>query len=143
LDEDRHDHVELGGRPRPSDKVHLLKLHIDSSQRRQRTRFLEGIGREVEREDVEAELGEPDPVAAFAIRQRKRSLASLEAMRLALQECVRRGSEQVVRRCKTRFPTLQFRHESFQSRSAWWVALHYPILIWQVKLPRFLGVPGV
>src|SRR4029450_10278883 len=35
LDEDRHDHVELGGRPRPGGEIHLLKLRIDSSQRRQ------------------------------------------------------------------------------------------------------------
>jgi hypothetical protein len=72
-----------------------------------------------ERKDFEAELRKPDAIAAFSVRQRKSFLAGLEAMILALQECVRRGPEQITRRSKTGFPTLQFRHESFQSRSAW------------------------
>src|ERR1700709_2248549 len=67
-------------------------------------------GREVEGADVEALLGEPDAVAALAVGDRQRFLARLQQVGVLLQEFVRRGTEQIAGRGKTRFPAFEFRH---------------------------------
>src|SRR5262249_26684969 len=67
-------------------------------------------GREIDREHIEPLLGEPNPVAPFAVGDRERFAARGQQMRLRAQEYVWLGSEHEVGCRKSGFPAFQFAH---------------------------------
>ena len=91
--EDRSDEIEGFQGPVPGAEVALLGLKRDAALGGQIRRLGETDGGEIDGEDVEALLGEPDAVASFAVGDAERIHSGVESVRVAFEVLVGLGAE--------------------------------------------------
>jgi Helicase HerA, central domain len=107
LEKDRRHDVERIYRIAPIDHVGLFDAQRHAALLCQLARLLLRVRREIERQHVEALLGEEDAVAPFAIGNRQRGLALAQQMRLRFEKRVRRGAEPVLLAREPRLPVIE------------------------------------
>jgi hypothetical protein len=96
--------MKITATPVPRGDVGLKETHRNAPARCQRLRLGLGRGREIDREDIEALLGEPYPVAALAVGDGERLAALRQETGLRLEEGIGFGAVEIVGRRVALFP---------------------------------------
>src|SRR5262249_16302218 len=108
LRENFDDDVERGLRAIPGVDMGLDKAHLHAALGGERAGFVLRRRRKIERDDVETLLREPNAVAAFAVRDRKRPAARRQQLPAGFEKIIRLLAERIVGARKASLPARTF-----------------------------------